>query len=200
MELSLGLWGTIALGAVAWADGPNRGENPAFQDNQSGGIISRLFPDDDKGPPWRMKAKKQRDRLENSAAKKSAHSKGDSNKSKSDTNKVEVKNQTEPAPKEPSPQEKELAEVKREQADYLRRLAACDRMKEIALKNNDENLNRQADELQAQAWAIYSKHTASLSPGNAPGATRDEESKSPGNGGEGFVHDRYQTELSAKEE
>jgi hypothetical protein len=147
-----------------------------------------------------MKAKKQRDRLENSAAKKSARSKGDSNKGKSDSNKGEVKNQIEPAPKEPSPQEKELAEVKREQAAYLRRLAVCDQMREIAIKNNDDNLNRQADELQAQAWAIYSKHTVSLSTGNAPGTTRDEESKSPGIGGEGFVHDRYQTELSAKEE
>ncbi len=196
MELGLGLLGTFALGAVAWADGPNKSDNAALQDYQSSGIISRLFPDDDKGPPWRMKAKKQKDRLENSAAKKSALS-------KSDSTKLEVKKQTEPAVKEPSPREKELAEVKREQAAYLRRLAVCDQMREIALKNNDENLNRQADELQAQAWAIYSKHTGSFATGKAPGTTGDDDSKSRVTGGDGFVLDHSDTlepETDAKED
>jgi hypothetical protein len=160
MGLGLCTFGAFTLGTRVWADGPNKGDSPAVQDNPSSGIISRLFPDDDKGPIWRIKAKRQKDRLENATAKKSA-------RSKSDSNKTEVKKPVDSAPKEPNAHEKEMAEVKREQAAYLRRLAVCDQLRDIALKNNDDNLNRQADELQAQAWAIYSKHVASFSAGKA---------------------------------
>jgi hypothetical protein len=103
-----------------------------------------------------MKAKREKDRQENASAKKSA-------RSPSNTNKAEVKKVGDATPKELSPREKELAEVKREQAAYLRRLADCDQIREIALKNNDEELNRQADELQAQAWSIYTKRVAAHS-------------------------------------
>jgi len=166
--IGLGLFGTFALSAVAWADGPVGGDNPAFKDTSSNGIISRLFPDDDKGPPWRMKAKRQKDRLENPTGRKPT-------RSKSDSNKAEVKKPAETTPKEPTQREKELAEVKREQAAYLRRLAVCDQLRDIALKNNDENLNRQADELQAQAWSIYSKHVASHSSESDSGASDQKE-------------------------
>jgi hypothetical protein len=152
--LSLGV--TFALSAQSWADGPTSVDSSALKDNSSGGIVSRLFPDDDKGPPWRMKAKRQKDRMENATAKKPA-------RSKSDANKAEVKKVEDATPKEPSPREKELAEVRQAQAAYLRRLADCDQLRDIALKTNDENLNRQADEIQAQAWSIYTKRVASHS-------------------------------------
>lgn len=168
MGLGLGVLGTFALGTAVWADGPNKADNPVPADNPSSGIISRLFPDDNQGPPWRMKAKKQKDRLENT--QKSAQR-------KSDANKVAAQKPVSAAPKEPTQHEKEQAEVKREQAAYLRRLAVCDQLRDIALKSNDENLNRQADELQAQAWAIYSKHTASFSPGQMGDESREEVSK-----------------------
>ena len=71
----------------------------------------------------------------------------------------------------------QVAALKRDQAEYLRRLAVCDQLREVALKNNDENLSRQADELQAQAWTIYSKHVASL-PAPVAKASRSEESGS----------------------
>ncbi len=162
LALGLSIFGAFTLVTPAWGDGPNKGDNPALQDNQSSGIMSRLFPDDDKGPIWRIKAKRQKDRLENVTAKKSTRSKGDSNK-------AEVKKPVEAAPKEPTPHEREMAEVKREQTAYLRRLAVCDQLRDIALKNNDENLNRQADELQSQAWDIYSKHVTTISANLRPG-------------------------------
>jgi hypothetical protein len=157
LALGSSLLGTLVLAAAAWAG--SKDNEPTFADNQSTGIVSRLFPDDDKGPPWRLKAKKQKDRLEHSAATKSAPSKRDSNKD--ETNKP-----VETVSKEPSKHEKEMADIKREQAAYFRRLAVCDQLRDVALKNNDENLRRQAEELENQASAIYFKQTAHLSVGN----------------------------------
>jgi hypothetical protein len=163
VELGLALLGTIGIAAIGRAEGPKK-ENPAPAENPSSGIISRLFPDDNQGPPWRMKAKRQKEKMEHMRPSAS---------SKTETTKLESKKAA--APKEPTAQEKERAEVKREQADYLRRLAACDQLREIAIKNNDENLNRQADELQAQAWTIYTKHIAAM--GKTPvGGEGNEES------------------------
>ena len=160
--MGLALLGTIGIAALTRADGPNK-DNPPPSENPSSGIISRLFPDDNQGPPWRMKAKRQKEKME--STRKSAPN-------KSDTMKLESKKPA--APKEPTAQEKERAEVKREQADYLRRLAACDQLREIAIKNNDENLNRQADELQAQAWTIYTKHIAAMGKTPAGGESNEE--------------------------
>jgi hypothetical protein len=49
-------------------------------------------------------------------------------------------------------------------------LAVCDQLREIALQKNDDELSHQADELQAQAWAVYSKHIVSISPGRTEGS------------------------------
>src|SRR5437773_623591 len=160
----LALLGTFALGTIARADGPTKGDSgPLVQADQSPSWIARFFADDDQGPPWRVKAKKQKDRfekerLENESANKAV-------RKQSDRNRAETKKSNELDAKETGKRDQETAAVKREQADYLRRLAVCDQLREIALKNNDENLNRQADDLQAQAWAVYSKHVASISPG-----------------------------------
>jgi hypothetical protein len=172
LTLASGMFGTLALVAVAWVGAKDN--EPTIPDAESPGIVSRLFPDDNMGPPWRMKAKKQRYRLEESSAKKSAHSKSDSKKD--DSNKKDDANKAvESALQEPSKREKEMAEMKREQAAYLRRLAVCDQLRDVALKNNDENLRRQAEELEAQASAIYFKQTAHLSVGKAEQAIGEEE-------------------------
>jgi hypothetical protein len=168
LAIGSSLLGTLILAAAACAG--SKDNEPSFADNQSTGIVSRLFPDDDKGPPWRLKAKKQKDRLEHSAATKSAPSKRDSNK-KDETNKP-----VETVAKEPSKREKEMADIKREQAAYFRRLAVCDQLRDVALKNNDENLRRQAEELEAQASAIYFKQTAHL-PASKVESTAVEEEK-----------------------
>jgi hypothetical protein len=149
------------LGAMARADGPTKGDSgPGVEGDQSSSWIARFFADDDQGPRWRVKAKKQKERLEkerveNEAAKKALQKTSDRSAKKSN----------EPEAKETDKRDRDTAAIKREQADYLRRLSVCDQLREIALKNNDDDLNRQADELQAQAWAIYSKHVASMSVG-----------------------------------
>jgi hypothetical protein len=169
LGLGLTLLGASAMGMKAWADGPAKGDSgPALEDEKSPSWIVRFFSDDDQGPAWRRKAKRQKDRLEkekleNEEAKKAAHKQ--SNRAKSDSKKSD-----EAGIQEPSKHDQEVAALKREQAEYLRRLAVCDQLREVALRNNDDSLNHQADELQAQAWTIYSKHVASLSApvANAP--------------------------------
>lgn len=153
------LLGGLALGTCTRADGPAKDSGPNGQTDQSPGWFARLFSDDNQGPPWRVKAKKQKDRLEkerldNETAKKAAAKSGDRKSNESEA-------------KEAGKREQEAAAIKHEQAEYLRRLAVCDQLREVALKGNDESLNRQADDLQAQAWAIYSKRVASISGGKA---------------------------------
>ena len=174
LGLGLALLGTSALGARAWAEGPAKGDSGVtVERDQSPGWLARFFADDDQGPAWRRKAKRQRDRLEkerleNESSKKAARKPND---------RLDAKKSDEAAGQEPSKHDQEVAALKRDQAEYLRRLAVCDQLREVALKNNDENLSRQADELQAQAWTIYSKHVASL-PAPVAKASRSEESGS----------------------
>jgi hypothetical protein len=52
--------------------------------------------------------------------------------------------------------------LKREQAAYLRRLAVCDRLREVAVSNNDFALSQTAEKLEAQALAVYNRHIAHL--------------------------------------
>ena len=151
------LLGVLVMGTCIRADGPTKDSGPNGQSDQSPGWFARLFADDNQGPPWRVKAKKQKDRLEkerldNEAAKKAATKSADRKSNESEA-------------KEAGKREQEAAAIKHEQAEYLRRLAVCDQLREIALKNNDEGLNHQTDDLQSQAWAIYSKHVASISGG-----------------------------------
>ena len=50
----------------------------------------------------------------------------------------------------------------RERAALLRRQAVCDRLKEIGLRNHDEALISEADDLAQQAWTVYRNRTAQL--------------------------------------
>jgi hypothetical protein len=58
------------------------------------------------------------------------------------------------------------AERRRQEAVLLRRLQACDKLKEIALRTNDNALLRRAEELEERAQTCYTQRTAKL-----PGAT-----------------------------
>src|SRR5260370_2008333 len=153
----LALLGTFALGTIAWADGPTKGDSgPLVKADQSPSWIARLFADDDQGPPWRVKAKKQKDRfekerLENESANKAV-------RKPSDRNRAETKKSNELDAKETGKLDQETVAVKREQADYLHRLAVCDQLREIALKNNNANLHRQADTSQPQPCPLYATH------------------------------------------
>jgi hypothetical protein len=54
----------------------------------------------------------------------------------------------------------------REEAAYLRRLAVCDKLKQIAYQTNDEKLQRQAEQLDERVWEVYSQRIAHLPVGH----------------------------------
>ena len=50
-----------------------------------------------------------------------------------------------------------------EEANFLRRLAVCDRLRQLALETGDETLERKADALQEKSETVYKKRTADAS-------------------------------------
>jgi hypothetical protein len=54
------------------------------------------------------------------------------------------------------------AEQQKQMNAILRRMEVCDRLRMVALQTNNEELMRQADELEARAREIYRRHTAQL--------------------------------------
>ena len=92
----LALVGTFALGTIAWADGPTKGDSgPLVKADPSPSWIARFFADDDQGPPWRVKAKKQKDRfekerLENESANKAVRKQADRDKTDDKKSKEET--------------------------------------------------------------------------------------------------------------
>lgn len=52
--------------------------------------------------------------------------------------------------------------LKAEQAAYQRRLDVCLKLRQIAVRTNDDKLTEQADELERQATALYHARTAKL--------------------------------------
>src|SRR5262249_26172550 len=53
-----------------------------------------------------------------------------------------------------------------EEAEFLRRSEACLKLREIALRNNDPELLRRAEQLDEKAWAAYSQRIATKSTGD----------------------------------
>src|SRR5207245_2565264 len=67
------------------------------------------------------------------------------------------------APVKAAPAVDEAAQQRnREEAAYLRRLAVCDKLKQIAYQTNDEKLQRQAEQLDERVWEVYSQRIANL--------------------------------------
>ena len=50
--------------------------------------------------------------------------------------------------------------LSKEQAKFLRRQKVCDRLREVALENGDDELERQAELLEQRAWWLYEQRTA----------------------------------------
>jgi hypothetical protein len=73
-------------------------------------------------------------------------------------------------PAGPTPADAAAATRKRELAAYLRRQAVCDRLLQVAVQNNDDDLYRQAQALDARAWEVYQRRTAGV-----PGVTDADE-------------------------
>jgi hypothetical protein len=53
----------------------------------------------------------------------------------------------------------------KEKADWLRRVAVCDRLRAIAVQTNDEELARKADLLDQRIWEVYRQRTSGSPPG-----------------------------------
>jgi hypothetical protein len=81
-----------------------------------------------------------------------------------------------PAEERPLPRPAEPAgtEQQREMNAVLRRMEVCDRLRTIALQTGNDELMRQAEELEARAQEIYRRHTA-----NPPAAAPVEEDTQP---------------------
>lgn len=54
-----------------------------------------------------------------------------------------------------------------EQANLLRRLAACNKLRELAVQTGDESLETLADELEKRAGAVFKARTALIDTGKA---------------------------------
>lgn len=81
----------------------------------------------------------------------------------------------EPEPRRPSAVETARAARLREEAALHRRVAVCDRLREIAAQSPspDQELWRKADELETLAWQTYTIRTAHL-PSSGAGEDADE--------------------------
>lgn len=67
-----------------------------------------------------------------------------------------------PAPRKPSAAETAASAREREEKAYLRRLAVCLKLHEIAETTKDEELERKASELEARNWTLYTERTHRL--------------------------------------
>src|SRR6185437_17020064 len=76
--------------------------------------------------------------------------------------KVEKKTIAEEPPALPNPAEMGVVEQKRQMNAVLRRMEVCDRLRMVALQSGNEDLMRQADELEARAREVYRQQTAHL--------------------------------------
>jgi hypothetical protein len=77
--------------------------------------------------------------------------------------KPKKKGEKDPAPEEAVKPPPNLAEERaREEAALLRRLAVCDKLMDIAIRTNDAELLRRAEQLDERARMTYSERTAHL--------------------------------------
>lgn len=65
------------------------------------------------------------------------------------------------------PVESPAARSAREKADWLRRVAVCTQLEDIALETNDEELRRQAESLSSRAWEMYLKRSGTTLAGRS---------------------------------
>ncbi len=82
-------------------------------------------------------------------------------KAKKTAKKDEAKSDATPLP---SPADEARGRRSREEADLCRRLKVCDGLREIALRNEDQELLRRVDELSDRAFALYTQRTGARAP------------------------------------
>ncbi len=86
--------------------------------------------------------------------------------------KKEPPGKVEPAPLS-SPVDEARIRRQREETALWRRLEVCDRLREMAMQTDDEDLLRQADDLAERAFSVYRQRTAGLSSGATAEALAD---------------------------
>lgn len=59
----------------------------------------------------------------------------------------------------PTPADEARGRRNREEADLLRRLAVCDQLREVALRNDDHTLLQRVDELADRVFVVYTQRT-----------------------------------------
>ena len=52
-----------------------------------------------------------------------------------------------------------VVDEKLAKAEWLRRVEVCDKLREIAAENRDDDLKRRADQLESRAWDTYARKT-----------------------------------------
>jgi hypothetical protein len=86
---------------------------------------------------------------------------GEKPKSKGKADK-KAKGPAEDKPAPPSAAEVAVLEQERQMNAFSRRVEVCLRLHQIGLDTGNEELQRQAEELEARAWEVYRKQTAHL--------------------------------------
>jgi hypothetical protein len=66
------------------------------------------------------------------------------------------------APEPPITRQDVARSVEQEQKVYMERLAFCTKLRQIAVQTGDEELERKANELEKQAFDVFTKRTAKL--------------------------------------
>jgi hypothetical protein len=144
----LGVWGglgtaiLLGLGTAALAEDPADGAAAPHPNN---GWYGHLFFSNDKPAPAPAPVPVRNDKKADRKGTKSPE-----------------------APAKVAPVVDEAAQQRnREEAAYLRRLAVCDKLKQIAYQTNDEKLQRQAEQLDERVWEVYSQRIANLPVGRS---------------------------------
>ncbi len=73
--------------------------------------------------------------------------------------KIEAEVKVQAIPSTPKPVNENASLAKQEYENFIRRQAACDKLRTIALETNDRQLELQAQMLEQRAWSIYQQRT-----------------------------------------
>jgi len=110
--------------------------------------------------------------------------------------KIEKRPPAEDTPAPPRAADRGVMEQKRQMNAVLRRMEVCDRLRMVALQSGNEELMRQADELEARAREVYRQQTAHL-PTQAQPLEADQKPKEKKLAAKGLTDKEYDIETPA---
>lgn len=143
----------LAWGATAAAADRDEDDPIAAKENYKPTWFESLFG---------QKSDKKSAALDKEADKKDAGKK-DADKKEADKKDADKKEPDRKPLKSVQAEEKEAAARRaKEEADLLRRQAVCDQIRQVAVQAKDDELLRQVDQLERQAWEVYTRHVRGL--------------------------------------